>query len=1175
MKTKKTLICSIITVIFALAFVGCSDPGGGPTGGGGVAPTITTTTLANGKVETAYSQTLAATGDTPITWSIESGTLPAGLTLSGNTISGTPTTAGTSHFTVKATNDAGSDTKALSIVIATESGALLPAITTTSLPSGTVDTAYSQTLAATGDTPITWSIDTDSGTLPDGLSLDGTTGIISGTPTTAGKSDFTVKATNDAGDDEKELSITIAPIGGDNPTTFTVTFNSNGGTAVAAIPNVTSGATIAKPTDPTKTGNIFGGWYKEAGLTNAWNFTTDTVTDNIELHAKWAAATYTVTFNSNGGSTVSPITGVTSGATITKPADPTKTGNIFGGWYKETGLTTAWNFATDAVNDNIELHAKWTAVSAIYTITDSGTSFTAKKGSATVGTADQPIQDAINAIRADANGDAIAIEFGDGTNPLNIGTGSAEFNNTGGTWGVINLVGKITSANNSATQGTVMIGGGVTVNSTADIAVTSTGTNGRAIYNANTSDGGMVTISGGTVSARTGNAVYNAGTGTVTVSGTAVVTSANVSTTQLGGTVNNSGLLIITGGTVQNTATGTGARAVYNHATVTISGGLVSATEGTAVRNYPAGSTVTITGGTVSATTGEAIFSVNANAGITLGGSPTITGRIRPGATAKLSINGTPAFTPGARVYTLDYAAYTDGMVVVTGGADFLSNFEMYNPSYILEANGSNLVVRIPTPVVADYTFGNLNQTVGSVTAVTITPQTGKSTGARTIYYEGTSGTTYTKSTTLPTAIGTYTVTFDVAAVTGWNAATGLPAGTLTISGVVPTITTTSLADGAVGVPYNVSLSATAPGDSSFITWSIDSGTLPTGLAVTGSSIMGTPSAVGTFNFTVKAANTTGSDTKSLTITVTTAPIGAVWTAISATDSTFGTNYIYGIAFGNNTWVAVGSAGKIARSTNGTTWTAVSTSIFGNSGIMAIAYGNNTFVAVGTDGKMARSTDDGVTWTAVSDSTFGTSYISGIAYGNNTFVAVGDSRKTARSTDNGVTWTAVQFGSGSSVDVKGIAYGNGRFVAVGSVPPGNNGQSGYSTDGANWTLASNLTNTIFNNVTYFGNQFYAVGNNGNSNIGYSPLGTTSTTWNFFTTSGPFYNQNITLYGIASGSSTLVVAGASGRMAYYTERWTAISATVSTFGTSTIYGIAYGNGRFIAVGADGKMAYSVE
>lgn len=81
-------------------------------------PVITTQNLSNGTIEMAYSQTLTASGDVPITWSRASGTLPNGLTLSASgVISGTPKTAGTFDFTVKATNSAGSSTKAFSIEI--------------------------------------------------------------------------------------------------------------------------------------------------------------------------------------------------------------------------------------------------------------------------------------------------------------------------------------------------------------------------------------------------------------------------------------------------------------------------------------------------------------------------------------------------------------------------------------------------------------------------------------------------------------------------------------------------------------------------------------------------------------------------------------------------------------------------------------------------------------------------------------------------------------------------------------------------------------------------------------------------------------------------------------------------------------------------------------------------
>jgi len=80
------------------------------------------------------------------------------------------------------------------------------------------------------------------------------------------------------------------------------------------------------------------------------------------------------------------------------------------------------------------------------------------------------------------------------------------------------------------------------------------------------------------------------------------------------------------------------------------------------------------------------------------------------------------------------------------------------------------------TPVASDYTIDNLNQTAGSVTAVTITPKRGKSSGTVNIKYD--------ESAMPPQIAGTYVVTFDVAAVSGWNAATNLSAGNLVVTDV-------------------------------------------------------------------------------------------------------------------------------------------------------------------------------------------------------------------------------------------------------------------------------------------------------------------------------------------------------------------------------------------------------
>ena len=129
-----------------------------------------------------------------------------------------------------------------------ENVAAAPSITTSSLSDGKMGAAYSQTLTATGTTPIKWSI--SGGALPDGLTLDETTGKISGTPTAAGTASFTVKVANSAGSGTKELSITITK---DAPTEHTVTVTSSGnGTASASPAKAVAGAEITLSATPDK-----------------------------------------------------------------------------------------------------------------------------------------------------------------------------------------------------------------------------------------------------------------------------------------------------------------------------------------------------------------------------------------------------------------------------------------------------------------------------------------------------------------------------------------------------------------------------------------------------------------------------------------------------------------------------------------------------------------------------------------------------------------------------------------------------------------------------------------------------------------------------------------------------------------------------------------------------------
>ncbi|WP_318615743.1 DUF4073 domain-containing protein, partial [Sporosarcina sp. YIM B06819] len=133
---------------------------------------------------------------------------------------------------------------------------------------------------------------------------------------------------------------TGAPAGAETTLTFSINndemvviFDAQGGSVVESKTAIYNTA-ITAPTVPTKAGYTFDGWYKEVGLTNAWDFTEDTVTSATTLYAKWTINNYTVTFDSQGGSAVSDKT-TNYNTAITAPTAPTKVGYTFDGWYKE------------------------------------------------------------------------------------------------------------------------------------------------------------------------------------------------------------------------------------------------------------------------------------------------------------------------------------------------------------------------------------------------------------------------------------------------------------------------------------------------------------------------------------------------------------------------------------------------------------------------------------------------------------------------------------------------------------------------------------------------------------------------------------------------------------------------------------------------------------------------
>jgi hypothetical protein len=214
-----------------------------------------------------YSQALQASGGTaPYTWLVTAGQLPPGLTVSTPAvIIGTPTGGGSYTFTLTVADSHQTKASRAFILIVTGSGASLT-VTTTALPAGNVGQSYSQLLTATGGAPpYQWA---GGQGFPAGLALDGGTGIISGTPTSAGAFSFPVQVTDTFKNSATglvtltikppPLSITtVAPIfSGTVGVPYVQTFKAAGGTPPYAW-SIISGSTGDLTLDATS-GNLQG-----------------------------------------------------------------------------------------------------------------------------------------------------------------------------------------------------------------------------------------------------------------------------------------------------------------------------------------------------------------------------------------------------------------------------------------------------------------------------------------------------------------------------------------------------------------------------------------------------------------------------------------------------------------------------------------------------------------------------------------------------------------------------------------------------------------------------------------------------------------------------------------------------------------------------------------------------
>ncbi len=693
-----------------------------------------------GQVGVAYSSALVATGGvSPYTFSITAGSLPTGLTLNPTTgaITGTPTAAGSFTFTAQVVDStgtsAGTTSTSCTIVIA-------PAPPTLTCPASTgqVGVAYSSALVASGGVPpYTYSI--TAGSLPTGLTLNPTTGAITGTPTAAGSFTFTAQVVDSrgtaAGTTSTSCTIVIAPA----PPTLTCPA-STGQVGVAY-----SSALVASGGVPPYTYSIIAGSLP-TGL--SLNPATGAITGTPTAYGTFTFTAQVVDSRGNAaGTTSTSCTIVISPPTLvlTCPAATGTVGVPYSSNLVATGGVPPYTFSITA-------------------------------GSLPTGLTLNPATGAITGTPTAAGSFTFTAQVVDSTG---------------------------TSAGTTSTSCTIVI-------APAPPTLTcpaATGTVGVA-YSSNLVAAGGVppyTYSITAGSLPTGlslNPTTGAITGTPTAAGSFTFTAQVVDSrgTAAGTTSTSCTIVIAPAPPTLTCPAATGTVGVAYSSALVASGGVPPYTYSITSGSLPTGLTLNPSTGAITGTP-------------TAAGSFTFTAQVvdsRGTAAGTTSTSCTIVIAPAPPTLTCPAATGTIGVAY----------------SSALVASGG----------VPPYTY---SITAGSLpTGLSLNPTTGAITGT-------------------PTAIGSFTFTAQVVDSRGTAAGTTTASCTIVIS-PPPIMLVCPTGTGQVGVPYSSALVAT--GGVSPYTFSIISGALPAGLTLNPSTgaITGTPTTAGTFNFTAQVVDSTG-----------------------------------------------------------------------------------------------------------------------------------------------------------------------------------------------------------------------------------------------------------------------------------------------------------------------------
>ncbi len=872
-----------------------------------ICPTITLTpaSLPNGFTAVAYSQTLSATGGVaPYTYAVTAGTLPGGLTLTAaGALSGTPTAPGTFSFTVTATDANGcTGSTPYSVVISD-----CPAITVNpaTLPDGFTAIAYSQTLTAAGGVaPHTFAVTT--GALPGGLTLSAS-GALTGTPAGSGTFSFTVRVTDANGCTGSRsytiaisgcpavavnptslpngltgssYSQTIAATGGAAPYTFTV----SAGTLPAGLTLAAGGLLSGTPT----TMGAFSFTVKATDANGCMGTRAYTVqvcpaitVNPASLPSGFTTAPYSQTLTASGGA--SPYTFAVSSGALPPGITLTSAGALSG------APTSAgeFNFTVTATDANT------CAGSRSYTI------FVNNCPPITVSPASLPggLVGASYSQTISATGSVPPYTFtvSAGTLPagLTLSSGGA-LTGTLTTAGVFNFTVKAADANGcSGTQAytvvicpTITVNPAVLPNGSVGVAYsqTLTAVGGTALYTyavtAGAAPGGLSLTTAGVLSGSP------AGIGTFTFTVTATDANGCPGTRSYTIVINNCPAITVNPASLPGGLVGTS----YTQ-TITATGGAEPYTFSVSAGTLPAGLTLA-TGGSLTGTpttAGTFTFTVTATDANGCTGTRAYTVLICP------TITVNPASLPDG------FASITYSQTLTASGGTAPYSFAVTAGALPggLSLSAGGVLSGAPTAfgtfaftVTATDANGcagarSYSLLISNCAAITVNPaslpngligagysQTFTATGGATPYTFAVSAGTLPAGLTLassgaltgaPTAAGTFTFTVKTTDV---NGCMGTRAYTLIICPTI-TVNPASLPNGSTGIAYSQTLTAT--GGTAPHIFAVTTGTLPGGLSLSaGGGLIGTPTAAGTFTFTVAATDANGcTGERSYTLVVT------------------------------------------------------------------------------------------------------------------------------------------------------------------------------------------------------------------------------------------------------------------------------------------------------------------